>query len=128
MEKLTPLLWTNDLQATIEFYTGILHFELDEYNADWGWCHLHNNAVSIMFSKPNEHAAYNGSPMLTGSFYIYIATVDELWNKVKDKTKVVYNLANFEHGMREFAIYDNNGYMLQFGRGLKEGEEPDTFG
>jgi hypothetical protein len=26
-----------------------------------------------------------------------------------------YTIENFEYGMREFAIYDNNGYMLQFG-------------
>ena len=26
---------------------------------------------------------------------------------------------DFEHGMREFAIYDNNGYMLQFGQEIE---------
>jgi len=82
-ERLTPMLWTNDLQATIEFYTTQLHFELDEYNADWGWCHLHNEMVSIMFSKPNEHADYKGSPQFTGTFYLYTEAVDELWNSVK---------------------------------------------
>jgi hypothetical protein len=29
--------------------------------------------------------------------------------------KFAYPLETFEYGLREFAIYDNNGYMLQFG-------------
>ena len=38
--------------------------------------------------------------------------------KVKEKVKVVYPIENFEWEMREFAIYDNNGYMLQFGQDI----------
>ena len=123
LDRLTPMLWTNDLQATISFYTEILGFELDEYNADWGWCHLHKDAVALMFSRPNEHAGYQGSPVCTGSFYCYTEEVDEAWNKMKSLAAVSYSIANFPNGMREFAILDNNGYMLQFGRELKEGEQ-----
>jgi len=36
--------------------------------------------------------------------------------RLKDKVRVCYPLENFEYGMREFAIYDNNGYLLQFGQ------------
>ncbi|MFN5228579.1 MAG: hypothetical protein ACK5Q3_18600 [Planctomycetota bacterium] len=28
-------------------------------------------------------------------------------------------LEDFDYGMREFAIYDNNGYLLQFGQSLQ---------
>lgn len=43
--KLTLMLWTTDIKSTIEFYTNILDFQLDNY-----WCHLHKDEVSIMFS------------------------------------------------------------------------------
>jgi hypothetical protein len=33
----------------------------------------------------------------------------------KDKARICYELEEFEYGMREFAVYDNNGYLLQFG-------------
>ncbi len=36
-----------------------------------------------------------------------------LW-KLKDITNICYGIENFDHGMREFAIYDNEGYVLQF--------------
>ncbi len=120
-QQLTPMLWTNELEGTIEFYTKLLGFELDEYNVDWGWCNLRKDGAAIMFAKPNDHEPFD-KPYATGSFYIYVEEVDDLWQALKDSTTVFYAIDNFEHGMREFAIRDNNGYVLQFGRELKEGE------
>jgi len=39
-----------------------------------------------------------------------------MWEKVKDKANICYGIEDFEYRMREFAIYDNNGYTLQFGQ------------
>jgi len=122
LDRLTPMLWTNDLKATVDFYQTVLGFELDEYNEGWGWCHLHHNSVNIMFTRPIDHTSYNGSPALTGSLYLYTEEVDELWEKLKEHSNISYGIANFAHNMREFAILDNNGYMLQFGRELRESE------
>jgi hypothetical protein len=33
---------------------------------------------------------------------------------------VCYGIEDFFYGMREFAIYDNNGYLLQFGQPISE--------
>jgi len=32
--------------------------------------------------------------------------------------RICYPIETFEYGMREFAIYDNNGYLLQFGEAV----------
>ena len=45
-----------------------------------------------------------------------------LWASLKDIARVVYPLEDFDYGMREFAINDNNGYLLQFGQPLDDGE------
>ncbi len=58
--------------------------------------------------------------MFTGSFYINTEDADEIWNSLKGKMKICYTIENFEYGMREFAIYDNNGYILQFGQEIPE--------
>jgi uncharacterized glyoxalase superfamily protein PhnB len=121
-DRLTPMLWTNDLKGTMAFYQNTLGFELDEYNEEWQWCHLHKDTVNLMFTIPNEHALYGGTPVFTGSFYIYTEEIDALWNELKSRATISYELTNFPHNMREFAILDNNGYLLQFGRELKEGE------
>ena len=76
-----------------------------------GWNALN---VTIMFALPNEHEPFD-APAFTGSFYINPDDVDAMWERVKDKARICYPIDNFDYGMREFAIYDNNGYLLQFG-------------
>lgn len=112
---LRPMLWTEDLNGTIKFYTETLGFAADEVNDDWGWASLSIDDVSLMLARPNEHTPYEKIGF-TGTFYFNIDDVDALWEKLKDNANVCYELENFEYGMREFAIYDNNGYMLQFGQ------------
>jgi len=40
--------------------------------------------------------------------------------KLKDKAEVACGIENIEYGMREFAVLDNNGYMLQLGQEIAE--------
>lgn len=117
--QLTPILWTNQLEETIVFYTEILGFTCGEKNEDWGWASLHIGNVELMLAKPNQHTPFD-KPIFTGSFYFRVENVDELYEQLKDKVKLVYPIENFEWQMREFAIYDNNGYMLQFGEDISE--------
>lgn len=112
-QQLTPMLYTNKIDETIYFYTNTLGFTCGEKNDDWGWATMHKDDVEIMIAKPNEHMPFD-KPMFTGSFFIRTDNVDDLWLQLKDKTKVCYAIDNFDWQMREFAIYDNNGYLLQF--------------
>jgi uncharacterized glyoxalase superfamily protein PhnB len=113
--SLTPMLETNNLEATKEFYTSILQFSCDNYSSESGWMSLKNGGISIMFSSPNEHRNIP-APIMSGSLYFNTDNADELWTSLKDKVKVCYPIENFEYGMREFAIFDNNGYLIQFGQ------------
>lgn len=112
--SLRPMIWSADLQGTVDFYTGVLGFVCSERNDDWGWASLYRDDVEIMVTTPNEHLSFDG-PRFTGSFYITVQDVDALWAELRDRVRVEYALETFEYGMRDFAIYDNNGYLLQFG-------------
>lgn len=114
-KHLTPMLYTRDLKSTAAFYKDFLGFELDSFSEDPGWVHMHKDNASIMFCLPNEHEPFEKAAF-TGSFYFYTDEVDELWEKLKTSANVCYGLENFDYGMREFAIKDNNGYLLQFGK------------
>lgn len=118
LNALRPIIWTDKLDETIDFYTTVLGFNLGEINADWGWASLFKDEVGIMLAKPNAHTDFE-KPIFTGSFYFNTDNVDELWKHLNNKTKVCYEIENFEWGMREFAIYDNNGYLLQFGQNIE---------
>lgn len=119
---LTPMLESNDIPATIGFYTTILGFMqrgVFKNGDSITWCELVRDNVSIMFSLPNEHMNY-GKVLLTGSLYINVEDVDSLWDSLKDKCEVVYPVKDFIYEMREFAIKDNNGYVLNFGENIKK--------
>ena len=115
LTNLTPMLWTEQLDETVNFYTNMLGFTCGDKDETWGWASLYKDQVEIMLAKPNAHASFE-KPVFTGSFYFTTDEVDALWNELKDKVKVCYPIEDFEWQMREFAIYDNNGYLLQFGQ------------
>lgn len=117
LNHLTPMLYTADLQGTVDFYVEILGFTCIAFEAEWGWGRVRLDGVELMFSQPNEHIPFE-KPGLTGSLYIHTDDVDAIWNRLKDKTTVCYPIEDFDYGMREFAIYDHNGYLLQFGHDL----------
>ena len=121
MMKLTflrPIIYTDKLQETIAFYRDVLHFTLVEYNESWNWASLNKDEVWIMLAAPNEHEPFEG-PKFTGSFYFTTDSVDELWEELQHTTTLCYGIENFDWKMREFAIYDNNGYVLQFGQPIE---------
>lgn len=112
LSGLSPTLWTDDLSRSVTFYTKVLGFRCSAQME--GWAALERDGVEIMLSAPNQHEPYNG-PRFSGSFYFRCDDVDGWWETLKDKATVVYPIENFDYGMREFAIRDNSGYILQFG-------------
>ena len=115
LKEIRPMFWTKQLKETIEFYTKVLGFTCGAQSDDWGWAAVHRDDIEVMFAIPNEHTPFV-IPVFSGSIYINVEDVESLWLEYKDKCKICYPIETFEYGMREFAIYDNNGYLLQFGQ------------
>ena len=116
--NLSPMLNTNDIEESVNFYVQHLGFECKALDHESGWASVQHGDIRIMFSIPNVHAFFE-HPFFTGSLYFNVKDVDTLWKKLKDEANVCYPIEDFEYGMREFAIYDNNGYLLQFGEEVK---------
>ncbi|MCB0664989.1 MAG: VOC family protein [Saprospiraceae bacterium] len=115
LSSLTPMLYTLEMQETIAFYSEILGFQCATYQEEWGWVSLHCDNIRIMFSLPNDHLPFT-RPTFTGSFYFNTASVEEFYARIKNKVNLCYPMEDFDYGMREFAFWDNNGYLLQFGK------------
>lgn len=113
------MLYTEKIRETVEFYTDILGFTCPNFVEEWGWAVVVQGDAEIMFCLPNAHLPFE-KPAFTGSFYFKVENADEVWEKLKDKTKVCYPIEDFDYGMREFAVYDNNGYLLPFGHSINE--------
>jgi uncharacterized glyoxalase superfamily protein PhnB len=122
LTSLRPMIWVDNVEQTIEWYVSELGFEEINYAEEWQWGLVKKDEVCLMMAKPDEHTSYNG-PQFTGSFYFNTDNVDEWWDKLKNSPYIFYGLENFEYGMREFAIKDCNGYILQFGQELLDEED-----
>ncbi len=120
LDSITPILYTQDIYSTIEFYKTHFGFVCSNYDENISWASISNGDVELMLSKPNAHIAFD-KPTFTGSFYFRTKDVDALWNIIKYKLNICYPIENFKYGMREFGVYDNNGYLLQFGWEIKAG-------
>lgn len=112
---LAPMLWTKHLNHTVGFYTNVLKFKCDEMHENIGWATLSRDNVQVMLAVPKRHPDFEKA-VFTGSLYIETDDIDKLWKELKDKVEVLYPPDNFEHGMREFGILDNNGYTILFGQ------------
>lgn len=122
LNSMTPMLETEDLKRTIEFYRDVLGFECRATfpeDAEPVWASLNKDGVTVMFSIRNAHSTIE-RPTLTGSLYFRPDDVDEAWALLKDRAAVEYPIENFDYGMREFAVRDCNGYLLQFGQEIAE--------
>ncbi|MDX1388156.1 MAG: VOC family protein [Acidobacteriota bacterium] len=115
LQGLTPMLRTADLKGTVAFYRDVLGFDCEALSEEWGWARLTRDDVEIMLATPHDHEPFD-KPGFTGSLYLYSDDVDAAWKELKDTARVCYPIETFDYGMREFAIYDNNGYLLQFGQ------------
>ena len=112
----TPMLTVEVMESAIAFYRDILGFQCLARVDDWA-C-MGSNGVEVMLVLPNAHLPFE-KPLMTGSLYFNTDDVDALWDKLKTQSQIVYPIETFEYGMREFAIRDNSGYLLQFGQRIR---------
>jgi len=115
LEALTPMLRTWDMAGSIAFYRDALGFECEAETEEWA--SLRRDGVALMLSVPNAHEG-DRMPAFTGSLYFRTDDLDAMWRRLKDRARVCYPIETFDYGMREFAIYDINGYLLQFGQSV----------
>lgn len=108
----TPMLTVAAMDEAIAFYRDNLRFECLASTDVWA-C-MAKDGTEVMLALPNAHLPFE-KPVMTGSLYFNTDDVDALWEQLKH-CRVEYPIADFEYGMREFAIRDNSGYLLQFGQ------------
>ncbi|RAI99762.1 putative glyoxalase superfamily protein PhnB [Chitinophaga skermanii] len=123
LQQLTPMFFVRDIRASVKYYTEVLGFECLNImtrceGGEAFWASLRRGKVDIMFRLKNS-VMKEEAPQYTGSFYIYVDNVDEVWEELKTKANILYDIEDFEHQMREFAITDPDGYVFNFGEDIE---------
>jgi len=125
LKKLTPNLMVEDVNQTVQFYTEVLNFILDQTVPEaspFDWASMKSGDVEIMLQSRSSLAG--DIPALKDSkiggsltFFIQMQGLQELYERVKGKTTIVQDLHTTFYGTREFSILDCNGYILAFAEG-----------
>ena len=128
MKLLSPILWTKSIKETISFYETVLGFKSQSNFPNFA--SVTRDSIEIMFivpqdepedcKDPNNKEEFFPKPVLTGSIYIVVKDVNKIWEMVKDKAIVKTAIEDREYHMRDFSIFDNNGYELCFGEHLPD--------
>jgi uncharacterized glyoxalase superfamily protein PhnB len=102
---------TEDVARSVRFYVEQLGFTCTLQMG--GFARVRLGAADIILAQPNAHLPWQG-PHFTGSIYLSVDNVDELWESLKVRTRIVYPIETMGYGVREFGLLDDNGYQLSF--------------
>lgn len=123
INKIIPELVVKNIKESVDFYVKILGFELvDSVGCDnmvWAYVIWKNSEIGFMFMTPEsigEEIEELKDKEIGASIvqYIEIEGITELYEKIKGKTEIVFDLHSTFYGSKEFSIKDNSGYILMF--------------
>ena len=122
MESIAPNIFVQDMHATIDFYEQ-LGFRLEMTVPGPGegplvWAMMKSDQVTFMFQtfeslgqELPEVSRVSGGSLL---FYINIKGIHSFFEQIQSKVTVLKGLHKTFYGATEFAILDNNRYVLTF--------------
>ncbi|HVM09952.1 MAG TPA: VOC family protein [Acidimicrobiales bacterium] len=122
LTQLRTMLDARSIPETVAFYER-LGFELvNTFGGDPPtWAQVARDGIRLMFNAAEPHVHDDGEvhshePSMSGSIYLDADDVDALYDELRPRVeRVVMEPTTREHGMREFAVEDPNGYLLIFG-------------
>jgi len=126
-KSITPNLMVESVDETVEFYCGILGFSImasvPESNGKLLFAILVKDSLSIMAQE--RKSLIEEYPVLSdckvqpsGTLYITIDNFIEFYEQLRGKCNVLCDVHTTSYGAKEFAIRDNNGYVLTFAEKL----------
>ncbi|KAA6344400.1 hypothetical protein EZS27_007953 [termite gut metagenome] len=119
-QSLSPNIGVKSVNETVKFYTEVLGFQLlmsVPETGEFAWAMVGSGNAVIMFQETgNLQEEY---PQLKGkfqnasiTFYVKLKGMNALYEKLKDADYLVKELHKTFYGADEFAVYDNNGFIL----------------
>ena len=120
IRKVVPVLLVADMKRAVDWYVGVLGFELAwRAPGDGGEenCMLNGGDIDLLLSTGSH---LGETPSLSGTLYFHMDGVEEFYQRVKDRVDIVWPLETQEYGLREFGVHDPDGYTLAFAEEVKQ--------
>src|SRR5258706_8839332 len=121
METVSPNIFVNDLQATIEYYQK-LDFQVvtsvPDESGKMIFALMMNGTATFMFQtfKSIENQLHSISRNNGGSLLLYIKMkgIRSFFEQVKARVNILTGLEKTFYGATEFSVLDPNDFMLTF--------------
>lgn len=121
LESISPNLIADNVNASVDFYTKYLGFKLVASvpeTGEFGWAMVQRDSVIVMFQTLKSiEEDVKDLPIKkggSGTFFIKMKGVDELYESVKGKVKIPMDMRTTFYGTREFIVEDPDGYYMMF--------------
>jgi len=121
MKSISPNIFVNDIQATINFYTKLGFTVSDEVitpEREKVFVLMTNGSVIFMFqtfaSIEGKHPMVSRSDGGSLLMYISVDNIRQYYNDIKEHVTVLTGLEKTFYGATEFSLCDNNNYLLTF--------------
>jgi lactoylglutathione lyase len=122
IKKLTPNLLVASVEGSLAFYEDVLGFTrgiIVPEQSPFVFASVTSGPVEIFFN--DRSTASKESPQLKdrplgggNTMFIEVDGVDELYDRLRDRARIVMPIVTQWYGMREFAIEDPDGYVITF--------------
>jgi uncharacterized glyoxalase superfamily protein PhnB len=113
MNRLIPMLPVKSMPESVNFYCGMLGFQVEKRNDHWGWAMLRFDDCRLMVDQSiNVHSAMPRDSIV----YLYPDDVVEYHGQVRQNGLVVPELNVTFYGLTEFRISDPDGNRLWIGQ------------
>ena len=121
METVSPNIFVNDLQATIEYYQK-LDFQVvtsvPDESGKMIFVLMMNGTATFMFQtfKSIENQLHSVSRNNGGSLLLYIKMkgIRSFFEQVKERVNILTGLEKTFYGATEFSVLDPNDFILTF--------------
>lgn len=99
-----------DLHKAIEWYENVLGFECNgaDINDRWEYADFASDEGAVFAIMVDENVPSHGR------FNFDVDDVDALWEKLRDKAKIIQPIETMPYGTRKFTITDLDGNELGF--------------
>jgi len=131
-KNLSPMFLVDNVDEVIKWYREVFDAKInatDPENPPYEWVSLLIGDVEIMFAKKesavrwySENVGINEN-ISNFIAYIYVKNIDELYQKIKEKTEIIMEPVSQWYGIKEFAIKDPFGIVLVFAEVLENKKE-----
>jgi catechol 2,3-dioxygenase-like lactoylglutathione lyase family enzyme len=112
------MLPVKSMPASVDFYCGMLGFEVETRNDDWGWAMLRFDECRLMVDESINAHPDTSRDMIV---YLYPDDVVEYHKQIRNNGLPVPELESTFYGLTEFRISDPDGNRLWIGQDTSAG-------